>query len=559
MTINKKMKIINILFIAYAMISSVFSLSGGKEKENAVLPLPMSFDGTVVQTSVVIDANWRWSRYKDNYENCFTNSWNPKYCPDPLTCSKNCVVEGAGTVEDYQTTYGVSTSKNALTLKYVTSHQYGVNIGSRMYVIDKDKKGYQGFNLLNREFTFTADMSKTECGLNGAIYLISMPLDGNINLNGAGALYGMAYGDAQMPKDIKYIDGWVNMNNSGAASNEYDFWEANRFANSYTAHTCKYMGVRACTNDLDCGVGSNRYKGWCDKDGADMNMYRNGDKTLYGPGASFKVDTSRPFQIITQFLTSNQTDAGFLVEIRRFYKQDGKIINGGSQTDDTIAVQKKKFNEVNHYAELGGMRGMGEALRAKMVLALSLWDDSSVSMKWLDSTFPDGGTNPGDLRGPCSGVGQDPATLRAKYPNAQVIYSDFQVNRLNSYLSPSPTPSPTPTPVPTPTPAPVPTPPTPTPSPTTCPNGEWSQCDGIGFTGVKCCKTGLSCVFNSAYYSQCLALAPTTPPAPSPTPTPTPTPTPSPSPVPPTPTPAPVAPTPTPVGYWKCQSCVFVG
>lgn len=427
-------------------------------KENALISLPMVYEGSQLSTSVVIDANWRWSRYKDNYENCFTDKWESKFCPDPVTCSKNCIVEGAGSVADYLSTYGVSSSGKALTLRYLTKHQYGTNIGSRMYMLAPDGKNYQGFNLLNREFVFTADMSEIECGMNGAIYFVELPLDGNVKLNGAGSAYGMAYGDAQMPKDIKYIDSWVNMNNSGPASCEYDVWEANKYANAFTAHTCKYPGVKACTSDIDCGVGKYRHKGWADKDGADMNLFRNdpiANKFLYGPGKQYKVDTSRPFQVITQFITSDGTDKGDLVQIKRMYKQDGKLVEGGTQTDEIIAKQKVKFSEPNHFAELGGLKAMGDSFRRKMTLAISLWDDSSVSMLWLDSRYPINGNNPGDLRGPCSGNGQDPGTLRSKYSSAKVVYSDFQVNKL---ASPSPVPSPTPSPVPSPTPSPVPSP-----------------------------------------------------------------------------------------------------
>jgi len=34
------------------------------------------------------------------------------------------------------------------------------------------------FNLLNREFTFDVDVSTLDCGLNGALYFVSMDPDG---------------------------------------------------------------------------------------------------------------------------------------------------------------------------------------------------------------------------------------------------------------------------------------------------------------------------------------------------------------------------------------------
>jgi len=72
---------------------------------------------TAVDTSVVIDANWRWVHNVGRSTNCYTGqTWNSALCPDPTTCAKNCALDGA----NYQSTYGVSTSGNALTLNLVT-------------------------------------------------------------------------------------------------------------------------------------------------------------------------------------------------------------------------------------------------------------------------------------------------------------------------------------------------------------------------------------------------------------------------------------------------------
>lgn len=80
-------------------------------------------------------------------------------------------------------TYGITTSSNALTLKFVTTSQQK-NVGSRVYLLDagSDSK-YKLFNLLNQEFTFTVDVSKLPCGLNGALYFVTMDADGGISKN----------------------------------------------------------------------------------------------------------------------------------------------------------------------------------------------------------------------------------------------------------------------------------------------------------------------------------------------------------------------------------------
>ena len=109
--------------------------------------------------SVVLDSNWRWTHTTSGYTNCYTgNSWDASLCPDGATCASNCAVDGA----DYSGTYGITTSGDALTLKFVT----GKNVGSRVYLMDTADSKYQMFNLKNQEFTFDVDVSNMPCGLN---------------------------------------------------------------------------------------------------------------------------------------------------------------------------------------------------------------------------------------------------------------------------------------------------------------------------------------------------------------------------------------------------------
>jgi cellulose 1,4-beta-cellobiosidase len=76
---------------------------------------------TTVQGEVVIDSNWRWVHDKNGYTNCYTgNEWNTTICSDAKSCAANCALDGA----DYSGTYGVTTSGNALTLKFVTKGSY---------------------------------------------------------------------------------------------------------------------------------------------------------------------------------------------------------------------------------------------------------------------------------------------------------------------------------------------------------------------------------------------------------------------------------------------------
>jgi cellulose 1,4-beta-cellobiosidase len=131
---------------------------------------------TTQQGKLVIDANWRWVHDKTSGSttNCYTgNTWNATLCPNDVTCAANCALEGA----DYAATYGATASGNSLRLTFVTPGQFATNIGSRLYLMDTDTS-YAQFNLLNNEFTFDVDVSNLPCGLNGALYFVSMDKDG---------------------------------------------------------------------------------------------------------------------------------------------------------------------------------------------------------------------------------------------------------------------------------------------------------------------------------------------------------------------------------------------
>jgi cellulose 1,4-beta-cellobiosidase len=156
---------------------------------------------------VVLDANWRWTHTQGTTKNCYDgNKWTDA-CSSNADCASKCVLEGA----DYGSTYGIKAGGNSLALKFVTKHQYGTNIGSRLYLMASDTK-YQMFNLLNKEFTFDVELSNVGCGLNAALYFVSMDADGGMSKypkNKAGAKYGTGYCDAQCPRDIKFIAGEV--------------------------------------------------------------------------------------------------------------------------------------------------------------------------------------------------------------------------------------------------------------------------------------------------------------------------------------------------------------
>ncbi|KAK7976470.1 Serine/threonine protein kinase [Apiospora arundinis] len=406
-----------------------------------------------VSGEVTIDANWRWLHETSGTTNCYTgNEWDSSICSDAKSCSQKCAVDGA----DYSSTYGIQTSGNALTLKFVTKGQYSTNIGSRTYLMNGADK-YQTFKLLGNEFTFDVDLSKLGCGLNGALYFVSMDEDGGkskYSANKAGAKYGTGYCDAQCPRDLKFIDGEANSDKwqpstndenagvgaRGSCCSEMDIWgEGQQHLHGIYPPPCKTVGQKACQGD-NCGgtYSSDRYAGDCDPDGCDFNSYRQGVKDFYGPGMT--VDTTKKFTVVTQFIGSGSN----LEAIRRFYVQGGKTIpnsestiegNGGNQIDEKFcSSQKTAFGDTDDFKSKGGLQQMAKALAGNMVLVMSLWDDHYANMLWLDSSYPldKDPSTPGVGRGTCDTSSGVPADVEGKQGSSQVIYSNIKFGPINS-------------------------------------------------------------------------------------------------------------------------------
>merc|ERR1719382_566399 len=331
-----------------------------------------------------------------------------------------------------------------------------MNVGSRLYFTESGKESYKMFKLKNREFAFDVDVSQLPCGLNGAVYFSEMEADGGkAGLNKAGARYGTGYCDAQCPHDVKFMDGKANVldwnatgttGRYGACCAEMDIWEANAEATAYTVHSCDKPKTYICEG-VECGDNSKheRYKGVCDKDGCDFNSYRMGEKSYFGPGSKFVVDSSKPITVVTQFLTTDGTDSGDLSEIRRYYVQNGKVIpnsqatilgdkfQGNSITDKYCDAQKDLFGDPPDFEKKGSLKTMGEALDRGMVLVMSFWDDIMAHMLWLDSAMGKGGKRkPGVLRGPCSINTGVPTDVRQKHPDATVSYTNIKYGEINS-------------------------------------------------------------------------------------------------------------------------------
>ena len=280
-----------------------------------------------------------------------------------------------------------------------------------------------------------------------------------------------------------------------------------------------------------------------------------GNPDFYGRGSQYAVNTLEPMKVVTQFLTSDGTDSGDLVEIRRFYVQNGNIIHSPSSTilgpndtdsitEDFCDAKKDLFGDVKDYQELGGMKGMGESLDRGHVMIFSLWDDVEVNMLWLDSAYPLNRpvTDPGIKRGECpGGETSTPTWLRQNYPDAYVTFKNAAVGEIGSTVGPVTPTTPSPVVAPSPVASPVATPTTPT-------SGycNYNGCDGVPMGGSWCNVKKEHCEGNCAG-TWCTNGPTPTPPTPVP-PTPTP-----PTPTPPTPTPPTGGMTATTTRYWDCS------
>ncbi|CAK4072637.1 unnamed protein product [Aphanomyces euteiches] len=360
-------------------------------------------------------------------------------------------------------TYGITTSGNQVSLKLVTVGPYSTNVGSRIYLLEDDNN-YKLYKLLNQEFTFDVDVSQLPCGLNGALYFVQMDKDGGKSkypTNKAGAAYGTGYCDAQCPHDIKFINGEANVNSwvpsttdpnagtgaYGSCCTEMDIWESNTISQAYTSHPCTVTSQTRCSSATQCGddATGNRFDGVCDKDGCDFNPYRYNNHNFYGPGSSFAVDSIKPLTVVTQFITDDNTANGNLVQIKRYYVQNGVAIDSPNinwsgidplnyLTDTVCNEAKTLFGDNNQHKAKGGLTALGNALKNGVVLTISLWTDHAAKSLWLDSTYPTNksATIPGVGRGTCSITSGVPSEVQSQYPSATVKHSNIRIGDLGT-------------------------------------------------------------------------------------------------------------------------------
>merc|ERR1712125_151527 len=124
---------------------------------------------------------------------------------------------------------------------------------------------------------------------------------------------------------------------------------------AYTMHSCSPGEQTRCEGE-DCGDnGEDRFKGMCDKNGCDIQPHRLGTHDFFGPGSDFQVDSTKPVTVTTQFITTDGTDHGKLVEVKQFYHQDGKTIE-----HPNYSVNGKQHNSITDDFCAGWHQFLGE-------------------------------------------------------------------------------------------------------------------------------------------------------------------------------------------------------
>lgn len=267
-------------------------------------------------------------------------------------------------------------------------------------------------------------MSKSPCGVDAALFLSGMDASGGRSeLNPAGAAYGTGYCDSQCWDGWPFVNGIANVNESGVCCNEMDLWEANSRSTQLTAHPCNITGLFACSGN-ECGW----HKGVCDRSGCAFNPYSLGAHQFYGH--QMKIDTTKPFRVVTQFPTDDGTEQGTLAEVCRFYIQNGKLIHNAAIVFGTSTFSSMSMAFCNatakhfagRFAGQSGLSLMGEALKRGMVAVFGIWNDPSDYNNWLDS----------GEEGPCTKEQGKPSTIKSKRPGTSVTFSNLRWGDIGS-------------------------------------------------------------------------------------------------------------------------------
>mmetsp|Transcript_111963 Transcript_111963/g.361469 ORF Transcript_111963/g.361469 Transcript_111963/m.361469 type:complete len:806 (-) Transcript_111963:301-2718(-) len=273
-------------------------------------------------------------------------------------CIGGLAIEGLDTAS-FVSGGGAMVSENRLTLQ----HNSGVSITTSCAGA-WDPNSFARFQLLGRTLSFTVDLSRVGCACNLALYLVQEPALDWSGIPSAGSCsWSPYYCDANMV--------------CGQWCPEMDIMEANNRVFSSTPHKCNAPSDKG-------------HYSACDRNGCGQNT-RDMDSQAYGPGGSYRIDTTRPFDVHTTFhigdtLASNVSSpvtscTGMITRLQ----QDGKEV------------------VLDHPQCSSYLDGVSDPMAAGMALRITYWGSDASTMSWLDQP-PCGGDS-------CAGGNAGEATI----------------------------------------------------------------------------------------------------------------------------------------------------
>jgi len=203
-----------------------------------------------------------------------------------------------------------------------------------------DPREFKVLRLLGRTFSFIVDLSQAGCACNVAVYLIQAPArDPSGNFSVGECPWSPYYCDAN-----RVCGQWCP---------ELDIMEANDHVFSSTLHKC------------DAPDANGHYYN-CERGGCGHNTRSLGG-SAYGPGSGFTIDTTRPFEVVTEFHGSATSFTGLKTKLRQMHGEEERLL-------------------VLENAACGGAAGaLAAAMAEGMVLRITYWGSDAQTMAWLDS------------------------------------------------------------------------------------------------------------------------------------------------------------------------------
>jgi len=246
------------------------------------------------------------------------------------------IAKGAFAINGMESAYLAGDGGNADGDRLTLRHNAGLSV---LTSCEQDWKpdAIAQFKLLGKAITFTVDLSNVGCACNLAFYLISMPArDSSGKYNQGSDRQGQPpyYCDANMV--------------GGQWCPEIDIMEANNHAFQSTPHSCE--------------TPMNGHYSNCDRVGCSQNTRNAPD--AYGPGTEFRIDTTRTFDVRTDFFQND----GMLTGMRTTLSQEGRSF-----------VLKHLTCDADYLAKLT------DAMSDGMSLRITYWGRSASTMAWLDA------------------------------------------------------------------------------------------------------------------------------------------------------------------------------